>query len=394
MNKEYLYLLHLLKSFIHEEPPCAQDDIDWKKMNQLAEIHSVEGILGYMVKQYKLSPSPEFTEIMRKKCFCSIGLYNKRGIQMQQLIQKMQEEHIEHILFKGYVLKDYYPIPELRSYGDIDFVIHPEDREKSHQLMLREKFQVKTDWEPVYSYYKFTEYYEIHTDVMEVDVSEKADYREYFQHMWEHAVQVDGCTWQFTPEYHFIYLLTHIAKHIYGSGAGARMYLDLAVFILHFGKGIDWDFVSQELHKIELYDFYCVALTAVKEWFAVDSPIELKPIAKEVMDEFLVYTLEAGVFGYVNRERGVNALKKNAEDAESVSRVSTLLHRIFPSASDIEKRYTYLKGRHWLLPVAWVHRFFRTKETWGSHAHEAKVIMSADSEEVVRLRKIYKDIGL
>lgn len=114
---------------------------------------------------------------------------------MQQLIQKMQEEHIEHILFKGYVLKDYYPIPELRSYGDIDFVIRPEDREKSHQLMLREKFQVKTDWEPVYSYYKFTEYYEIHTDVMEVDVSEKADYREYFQHMWEHAVQVDGCTW-------------------------------------------------------------------------------------------------------------------------------------------------------------------------------------------------------
>lgn len=172
------------------------------------------------------------------------------------------------------------------------------------------------------------------------------------------------------------------------------MYLDLAVFILHFSKGIDWDFVSQELHKIELYDFYCVALTAVKEWFDVDSPIELKPIAKEVMDEFLVYTLEAGVFGYVNRERGVNALKKNADDAERVSRVAALLHRIFPSATDIEKRYTYLKGRHWLLPVAWVHRFFRTKETWGSHAHEAKVIMSADSEEVVRLRKIYKDIGL
>lgn len=73
MNKEYLYLLHLLKSFIHEEPPCAQDDIDWKKMNQLAEIHSVEGILGYMVKQYKLSPSPELQRSCARSASAALG---------------------------------------------------------------------------------------------------------------------------------------------------------------------------------------------------------------------------------------------------------------------------------------------------------------------------------
>lgn len=102
MNKEYLYLLHLLKSFIHEESPHVQDNIDWKKY------------------------------------FCNIGLFNKRSIQMQQ-------EHIDHILFKGYVIKDYYPIPELRSYGGIDFVIRLEDREKSHQLMLSQVFQDEGD---------------------------------------------------------------------------------------------------------------------------------------------------------------------------------------------------------------------------------------------------------
>ena len=39
----------------------------------------------------------------------------------------------------------------------------------------------KHDWEPVYSYIRGVEYYEVHTDVMEVDVSDKADYKGYFQ---------------------------------------------------------------------------------------------------------------------------------------------------------------------------------------------------------------------
>lgn len=394
MNKEYRYLLHILKAFIHEEAPKKQEDVDWAELDQLADIHSVGGILGFMVKQYQLCDEPAVMERMRHRCMSNIVLFTRRAAQMEQLIQNMRKEQIDHILFKGYVVKDYYPIPELRSYGDIDFIIRPEAREKSHQLMLSQNYNIKTDWEPVFSYYKDTEYYEIHTDIMEVDVSEKADYRGYFRHMWEHVVQVDDYTWNLTPEFHFLYLLTHIAKHIYGSGAGVRMYMDIAVFIRHFEDNIDWKFVDQELHKLELYDFCCVVLTAVKDWFNVDSPIEFKPASKETMDEFTIFTMEAGIFGYVNRESGVNALKKNEQEEEKVSRFSTLMHRLFPAASDIEKRYTYLKGRHWLLPMAWVHRFIRTRDKWEGHAHEAKVIMSADEEEVMRLRKIYKDIGL
>lgn len=61
------------------------------------------------------------------------------------------------------------------------------------------------------------------------------------------------------------------------------MYMDIAVFIRHFEDNIDWKFVDQELHKLELYDFCCVVLTAVKDWFNVDSPIEL---FMEVRDKY------------------------------------------------------------------------------------------------------------
>ena len=57
-------------------------------------------------------------------------------------------------------------------------------------------------------------------------------------------------------------------------------------------------------------------------------------------------------------------------------------------------RYTYLQRCPWLLPIAWVHRFFRTRETWGQHAQEAKSILNTDSFSVDKLRQVYRDLGL
>ncbi|MCD8021414.1 MAG: nucleotidyltransferase family protein, partial [Lachnospiraceae bacterium] len=208
--------------------------IDWRKLKYLSDIHSVTGIVGYMAKQYGLCSQEEGLPVFWGACKNSLFVFAQRADRMRDLSRKMQEARIDHILFKGYVLKDYYPVPELRSYNDIDFVIRLEDRPRSHELMLRNGYQVKADWEAVFSYYKDIEYYEIHSDIMEIDVTDKADYRGFFKHMWEHTVRVDDYVWEFTPEYHFIYLLAHIAKHIYSSGAGVRMYLDLAAFILLF----------------------------------------------------------------------------------------------------------------------------------------------------------------
>lgn len=51
-------------------------------------------------------------------------------------------------------------------------------------------------------------------------------------------------------------------------------------------------------------------------------------------------------------------------------------------------------GRTLLLPVAWIHRFFKTHESWGAHAREVESIMNTDEEEVLKLKRIYKEIGL
>lgn len=393
MNEESTYLLKALKSYIQNANPGAFNG-DWHKLIKLAKIHSVMGILGFMVMSYPDESNSQVADFMKKQCLRTITLISQRSESMKQLIVKMNSKKIDHLLFKGYIIKDYYPVPELRTFGDIDFLIHPKDRSKSDELMLQQGFERKTDWEPVFSYQRGVEYYEIHTDVMEVDVSDKANYKDYFKQIWEHAHLTDGHTYELSPEFHFLYLLTHIAKHISGSGAGIRMYMDIAVFIQHFGNELDWKYIQAELEKLAFSDFANMVLTVVNVYFGVDMPITLNEIDEQVLEDFMGFTMSGGTFGFVGRDSGLISLKKQERNKESVSRVSAFANRLFPSAASIENRYTYLQGRHWLLPIAWVHRFFRTKDTWGSHAKEAKSIMNTDTEEVLKLKRIYKEIGL
>ena len=71
-----------------------------------------------------------------------------------------------------------------------------------------------------------------------------------------------------------------------------------------------------------------------------------------------------------------------------------LFKNIFPPAKTIQSRYTYLQENPWLLPAAWVHRLVKTSGDTKKHLESARQIIQADSEEVNRLKKLTKDIGL
>lgn len=390
MTKEKLFLLDALKSFIHEEKLNFDTELDWGELLRLAQIHSVTGALGYMAMQSTDERTAQLADMLKKQCFANVAVFTQRTKKADELIAKLNENGIDHMLFKGYVLRNYYPVPELRSYGDIDILIKPSDRERCHGLMLGQGLKVKDNWEPVFSYYNDFELYEIHTELMEVDVSDKADYRGFFNTVWEHVKNVGGHSFEPTPELHFLYLLTHIAKHIRGDGAGIRMYLDIAAFVKHFGDGVDWQYIDTKLEELKLKEFANMALTVSEKCFGVKSSIELHEIDDETFGSFLDYTLDGGVFGRIGSDGGLVALKRAGDE----SRMATLARRVFPSAETIERRYTYLQGRHWLLPVAWVHRVFKNRDLWKKRAKEARSIMKTDEAEVEKLKRIHKEIGL
>ncbi len=388
MEREYSYLLSLLGAFLKEKAPQKDTEVDWRKLIHLAQIHNVSGILGYMAMNYPICPEKELLDHLRKNCLVTMALYAQRAQFAEDYFAILSGHQIRHCPMKGIMLRQLYPVPELRSFSDVDLLIHPQDRSRSHILMQELGFETKADWEPVYSYRRDTEFYEIHTQLVEVDLSDKADYLGYYSRAWEYVRETAPYSCQFTAEFHFVYLITHIAKHVLGSGAGIRMYLDIAAYILA-NKNMDWTWTLEELKKLKLFDFTRTVLSSVEAWFGIRCPIELEPVPNEVLEEFRSYTLEAGIFGKFQRETGLATLKK-----ESGSRISVLAKRAFPGAKDIQARYTYLQEKPYLLPVAWVHRFFKTDIRFSRHVQEAKTILTADQEKVHKLQKICADIGL
>lgn len=391
MDRESEYLLHLLGAFIREAEPEIRPEADWDKLFRLAHSHSVAGILGNMVMSYDLCADGKNAAFARQVCMSTIAGFAHRGALADLFLERLAESGIDHIVMKGYVLKDCYPVPELRTYGDIDIVIRPEDREKCHGLMLSLGYPVKTDWEPVYSYKRPDEYYELHTELVEVDVSEMADYRAYFRDPWRRTIPDGAHRYQLEAEYHFLYLLVHLAKHIKGSGAGVRMYLDLAAFLRRSGGAMDWNRVEEELAGLGLTAFAAVALAFVRRYFGVESPPAQASVSGAVLEELAAYTVSGGVFGQDDRDSGTNTLKAEKTDAP---RFLVVLKRLFPAAKTIENRYTYLRGRPWLLPAAWIHRLLRTREDWNAHAAEARNILAADGDAVRKIRGLYDRIGL
>ena len=393
METEYSYLLHLLGAFLREETPEVSDTADWQKLLQLAQIHSVTGILGYMGKKYPICNDPQVKAQLRSLCLNSIAVFARRNALADAMALELEKAGIDHILMKGYVLRDFYPVPELRSFNDIDIVIRPSDRNRCDERMLALGFQRHTDWEPVYSYIRGNELYEIHTEIMEIDVSRTGEQQAYFRKHWNYAEPLREHSYRFTPEFHFLYLLTHIAKHVHGSGAGIRMYLDVAAFVRHYGDSIDWEWIRQELKKLKLSRFADVVFAAVEDWFGVGCPSPFDSVPGEVLVSFRGFTLEAGTFGHYQRDVAVTALK-HEDSGDGSTRFRQVLRKTFPKAETIQNRYTYLQDKPWLLPAAWVHRLVKNKDKLTERTRQMQQILNADSEEVRKMRDLMREIGL
>lgn len=389
MERQYGYLLALLRAFVLEQQPPEAENVDWQQLELLAQVHNVSGILGYMSMAYSIAPK-ERSAALRQICLSTMALYAQRAAQAQRLFSELEASGICYCTMKGLEVRQFYPVPELRTFSDVDFLIKAQDRKRCHEWMLAQGFTVKTDWEPVYSYLRGQEYYEIHTQIMEVELSDKADYRGYFDRAWDFSEPVSPFGCRLKPEFHLIYLLTHIAKHARGSGAGIRMYLDIAAFLRHNADSLDWIWLRQELHHLALWQFACTVFSCVESWFGVKVPEEFRLTDPRLQERFLAFTMEAGVFGKFGRETGLSSVKNNGSDSRAV----VLLKRVFPRAQDLQARYTYLQGRPWLLPVAWVHRFFKTDVSLKKHVKEAKTILTADEAQAERLRSICRDVGL
>ncbi|MCB2300099.1 nucleotidyltransferase domain-containing protein [Clostridium tagluense] len=404
MDNNTVCFISLLSAFINGREPQKKGDFSWEQVYKLARIHSVSGILYLMAKKFKEGHPPDIVLLdkMKKDFNSTLVKSVTQDDEIQLIIEKLNESKIHHAFMKGFVVKNYYPVKEMRTMGDIDFLIKPEDREKTHTLMLEMGYEVgNADENQHWDYTKGTVHIEIHTQIMYHNITNGVDYVSYFSDAWSHVKRKSkGYTYELTEEYHFLFLLVHMAKHFDSSGCGIRMIMDVATYLIYFKNKLDWDVINEEIEELGLVLFSKNIFILCKLWFGVEFPVELPKLDESFYKDLSHYILSAGTFGFYQRNRQVSTLRKEYKNDKGELIVLALLRAYrkicFPSYENMSKikRYSFLKNRPFLLPVAWIYRAWRSISVKSKSSFGMLFDLAKSKEESKVQYEIISKLGL
>ena len=352
MDKEQKYLIELSRAYLDEERISLKGDIDYKRLYSLAREHNLCGVLYCAVK------NAESKDVIEKELFNRLentffDLVYTSNMQVQTLgevKELLSQAQIRFVLFKGAVLRNLFPVAESRSMGDTDLLIDKENRNKVKELLTANGFICKSSNGPVWDYEKNGVLFEIHTSALNGKAG-SGDVKEHFENAIERAV-FNGYEGAFPDEYHFEYLIAHIAHHFCFYGAGIKLVLDLAAVLKKCNVNLDR--VLLNLSECELSDFARVILSVCFKWYGVGRDFG---ISTQKTEDFLACH---GAFGNSNRSTAAVLERRAIEENASSGKIISKMRLLFPSYEKM-KEIPYIKfieDRPYLTPLAWAYRLF------------------------------------
>ena len=382
-------VLEILSAFIHNRKPCVSCDSQEGKVLYFFYIQNILPILAYMDKKWDIMKDENIKKKLLDCYYQAIAENFNKADMFENISQKLSENGISHMPVKGWYVRSLYPVPELRTFGDIDILINKQDRQKTDGIFIENGYTINENWEPTYSYHKGISRYEVHTELMDSDLGKGEQVISYFSDALKTAQRDVGERFSPQKDLHLVYLFCHLAKHLYKGGAGIRMYMDIALFLKENVGFLDFKKIDEDFKKLHLEKFFETVAFACSEWFQIDLPFEINNVTQESIEALKEYTFGADLFGKT-RDKSIISLRND----ESSSKRSVLKDTLFPNAEKIQERYKFIKGRKYLLPVAWVARGFVNLKEIPQRLNYVKKVSNANMDLVSEYDEFISEIGL
>ena len=377
------FLISALADHLSARPSEPPEDLNWQVLFDLSEQHQVSGIMYAQCKN----------SLFQHAYYGAIAAYLKRKEVLELLEKALRDNGIDYFIVKGPVIAEYYPVPSLRTMGDMDVVVHPEDRERVSDILVElglamERTKGKAEWHFHYGNLPL----ELHDHLVYNHVVSQEKHKEFFNDCWQYVK--DG---EVDPSFHFLFLLLHLRKHFMNTGVGFRQFMDVAVMER---EDLNWPWIERKLRELKLWAFSEKVFTLNEVWFGVAPPLGIDPVDPNFIEKATELILYNGVFGFDNKENehniAVNIVKSEGSSFKTRSR--HVLHDVFYPYLDMIRmpQYSYLKNRKVLLPFAWVHRAVRAVYLKRADKTMKSIILQAFvSKDVVEQRsKVLEKWGL
>lgn len=397
MTAEQTLFLRILADHVHGK--MSELDVSSIDEKQFYELIRAQSLLGIFYVQCRgVLPADSW---LRKELYAGFEddvffAVNRRAA-LEELSVVFKDAGIDFVPFKGIRVSEYYPVPVLRTMGDVDLVIRTANRQRSDELMKSLGYVSMVDNHAVWTYQKDVVMYEIHDHMMYDPLANDFDYRAYFDRVWDYTMQRNGqiCL---KPEFHFLYLLAHTAKHIINKGYGIRGFLDL-VFFVRGEPDMDWIWIAEELQKLRLLNFAKTCFALCQRWFGVELPLASGELSEEFFRTVTAKIFRDGLWGHDNQENEVGAAARTVRRTEEsywLTACRMTLKKLFPPYRDMQliPWYGFVDGRPWLLPAAWIYRFWYCLRHKRRHSGELLARPFVKTGEIHAREKMIDSWGL
>ena len=388
-NKNFKYLLSLLSSVLSgKEPPKPNAYTDWASVFCIAELHSVLGMTCYAIEKLddELKPHPKLLQKFADAQKSELILESNIQFETDRLMKIFNSENIPLVLLKGILLKDYYPIPCMRTMSDVDVLYNRVHKARIKEIFRSQGYQSKTKLDEELDFVKPPFYhYEFHTEL----AAKNSDAYDVLSQMWNKAeFPSESCIGRLSLSDTYIYMLEHLAHHIERGGAGLRMIMDVYVYHKAEKDNLDWTYIDRKLCELKLQEFNRIITDLAYDWFSSDNP-DTDSLAAD-------FILCSCTFGSTDNALLQSAIREEKKSSKKHSGIYRVLRRMFPDYSYICSRFPSAKKLPFLYPfyviAYWSIRVFKNRNIKFSNI--SKRFKGTDSVEAKRLVAVMEEFGL
>lgn len=242
---------------------------DWRDVRREARMHAVQLLALSVADKYLQSEEKKSWKNMVNPVIVNNMRVTYEHCEVEMLMRK---HRIPYVVLKGVSSAAYYRQPDLRSLGDVDFMVAEKHVHRVGRLLEEHGFSSKKDdtGDIHIAYHRPpNSIWELHRGLVGMPggaVGMKC--REYMKDVMETAVElhVSEGTCRVPDKFHHgLILLLHTAAHLTSEGIGLRHLCDWAVFYASLPEEEFQALFEEKLKACGLWQFACLlTLTSVK----------------------------------------------------------------------------------------------------------------------------------
>jgi len=236
---------------------------------------------------------------------CNLRIMNTQA----ELVELLSKNGIDYLILKGCASAEYYLKHDLRSLGDIDFLIKRNERDEVAKLLEANGYERQKEENECHTVFiRNGIHVEMHHEISGVPFGEQGEtVKKFMDGAFDFPKTVTMEFGEFkapSEEYHGLVLLLHMQHHMLGEGLGIRHLCDWARFISKTNEMPFWkEKLIPLLKKIGLYVYAKAITKTCSKYFESPLPEWAADVDEELCFEVVLDVIKSGNFGRKDKAR-------------------------------------------------------------------------------------------